>query len=161
MTRTVLAATALAAAVAAAFGAVPAGAAGQAGLPCTPKITKVHGMPTMALCGPATVTMTVDGKRYSFNQGYCESSPDQFEVSLGTLVGSDRKHNGNKPYFNMFGKGSADLVASYGGKDLMGAGMQLISMKGAGKNTGTFGNKLGTPKISGSWNCHGVIVKGA
>jgi hypothetical protein len=159
MKRTALAATAISAALAAGIAAGPAGATANGGLPCKPKITTAKGKPTMALCGPATVALTVNGKRYSFTQGYCQSDPGQFQVSVGTLVSSDLKHNGGKPYFNFFGTTTADLVANYGGKDLMGSGMTLITVKGAGKNTGTFGNRLGTPKISGSWNCHGVIVK--
>jgi hypothetical protein len=159
MTRIALAATAIAAALASAIAAGPADATAHGGLPCTPKITTAKGKPTMALCGPATVTITVNGKRYSFSKGYCQSNPSQFQISLGTLVGSDLKHNGGKPYLNFFGTTTADLVANYGGKDLIGTGMTLITLKGAGKNTGTFGNRLGTPKISGSWNCHGVIVK--
>jgi hypothetical protein len=159
MTRIALVATAIATALASAIAAGPAGATASGGLPCTPKITTAKGKPTMALCGPATVSITVNGKRYRFGQGYCEASPGQFEVSVGTLVGSDLAHNGGKPYLSFFGTSTADLVAHYGGKDLMGSGMTLITLKGAGKNTGTFGNRLGTPKISGSWNCHGVIVK--
>jgi hypothetical protein len=160
MTRIALAATVAAGVLAAAIAAGPAGATAKGGLPCRPKITKgLGGKPTMELCGPATVTMTVNGKTYRFSQGFCESDSSQFQLTLGTLVASDHAHNGGKPYFSMFGKSTADLSARYGGKDLMGAGMTLVTIRGAGKDTGTFGNQLPTPKIHGSWNCHGVIVK--
>jgi len=132
-------------------------AASRGGLPCKPKIGTLGGKPSMALCGPATVRVTIDGKSYSFKNGYCQADSSQFQISLGTVTG-DSKHNHGLPHFSMFGKSTADLTAVYGGKSLVG-GMTLVTVKGSGTNAGTFVSRLGTPKVRGSWNCHGVIVK--
>jgi hypothetical protein len=37
--------------------------------------------------------------------------------------------------------------------------MTLAKVVSSGKNAGSFTAGLGGPKIAGSWNCHGVIVK--
>jgi hypothetical protein len=132
-------------------------AAGSGGLPCKPKIGTLGGKPSMALCGPATVSVRIDGKSYSFKNGFCQASAMQFEVSLGTVTG-DSTHNHGLPHFSMFGTRTSDLTAAYGGRSLVG-GMTLVTVKGSGTNAGTFTSRLGTPKVSGSWNCHGVIVK--
>ena len=129
--------------------------------PCTPRLTKIDGKTAAENCGPATLTLKVGGKSYSFKNGLCETSgPKVFTLDLGTLIVGDHAHNGGQPNFSMTVSGStADVTAIYGGKDLVGA-MTLATVKGAGNNTGTFVNRLLTPKLTGSWNCHGVIYKG-
>jgi hypothetical protein len=137
-----------------------AGAAARAGLPCTPKIATTNGKPSIVLCGPATVSLKVNGKTYSYSKGFCSASGSTFELSLGSLFSADHAHNAGKPYFSLTSVGkTADLIAQYGGKDLIGSGMTLAKVTSSGKNTGSFTGGLGGPKISGSWNCHGVIVK--
>jgi hypothetical protein len=133
----------------------------SAGPPCQPKITKIKGKIAAENCGPATVSLTIGGRSYHFKNGLCTTSGSAFLLQLGTVVSSDNKHNAGLPSFGMTVSGStADLTAEYGGKDLIGTGMTLVSVRGSGKNIGTFTNKLTTPKLSGSWNCHGVIYKG-
>jgi hypothetical protein len=135
----------------------------SAGPPCVPKVTKIHGETAAENCGPATVSLTVGGGSYHFKSGLCTTSASTkaFELNLGTAVPSDHEHNAGLPNFSMTVSGStADLTATYGGKDLIGTGMTLVTVTGSGKNIGTFTNKLPTPKVGGSWNCHGVIYKG-
>ena len=102
----VCAVTALVAIAGSAALAADAGAASQAGLPCTPKITTQGGKPLMQLCGPATVNVTINGKKYAFTQGFCSVSGTTFMLSLGTLVGADHVRNGGKPYFDLIASGA-------------------------------------------------------
>ena len=129
--------------------------------PCIPKLAKINGKTAAENCGPATLTLKVGGKSYTFKNGLCETSGSNvFTLDMGTLIVGDRAHNGGQPHFSMTVSGStADVTAIYGGKDLVGA-MTLATVKGAGKNTGSLVNRLPMPKLSGSWNCHGVIYKG-
>jgi hypothetical protein len=152
--------TGVAAAIAASAFASASPAAENGGMPCKPKITKISGKPAMALCGPATLTLKVGGKSYSYKDGLCQANGSTtFELDLGSLVTADLKHNHGLPYFSMtVSHKTADVTAQYGGKDLVG-GMTLVTVKGSMSNSGTFAGRLLTPKVSGSWNCHGVIVK--
>jgi hypothetical protein len=130
--------------------------------PCQPKITKIQGKPAAENCGPAKVSLTIGGRTYHFTNGLCTTSGSSaFLLQMGTVVSADPEHNGGLPSFSMTVSGSTgNLTAEYGGKDLIGEGMTLVTVRGSRTNIGTFKNKLPTPKLSGSWNCHGVIYKG-
>lgn len=146
---------------AATAGAVGSPVAQSAGMPCQPKMTKVDGKSAVQHCGPATVTLKISGRSYTFKNGFCMTSGStSFMLQMGTLVVLDHAHNAGLPHLNLIGAGhTADLTAISGGRSLVG-GMTLVTLRGSGKSTGTFVNRLPTPKISGSWNCHGVIFKG-
>jgi hypothetical protein len=131
------------------------------GPPCLPKMSKIQGKTAVQNCGPATVTMSVSGKTYSFKSGYCAASGSStFLIQLGTLVEGS---NGNAGYaaFDITVSGSnAILTGYYKGKKVIPVSDFLVSAKNAGKNTGTFSSGHSTPKLTGAWNCHGTIVKG-
>ncbi len=132
--------------------------------PCTPKITKIQGHQAGVNCGPATARLTISGKTYSFRNGFCEqsrSAASALELNLGTIV-TGVKGNAGKPYFSLT-VGRNHFVAAvggadYGGKDLLGAGMALINVKGTLPSKGTFTQRIAVgAKFTGSWNCHGVV----
>lgn len=129
--------------------------------PCTPKKVTLEGKAVYDLCGPATATLSIGGKAYTFRNGYCELHKESLELFLGTLPASP-KGNGGKPLFNMtaehFGgtelSAGGTVAASYGGRQLV---------NGLTKNTGHFPNqgsfKALTAKATGTWNCHNVIYQ--
>jgi hypothetical protein len=150
-----LAVSAMAATTAGAF------AAPSAAAECVPQDMTINGKHAFRECGPATVTMLLNGKKYTFNHGTCRVLKGNIELQVGTTVAEDFKHNGGQAYIDLFGgddfdDGNADLYALSGGKRFF-TGSATVAVKGIGKNTGTFSGT--SPKVSGSWNCHGVIIR--
>ena len=146
-----------------------AGAASTNAPPCTPKITKVQGHRAAVNCGPATATLTIGGRTYTFRNGFCEvskSSGAAPELNLGTTV-IGVKGNAGKADLNLlvdarlhsrFGSGSV-FGADYGGKALL-AGESLIKASGKLPASGTFTSTVAFgAKFTGTWNCHGVVVQ--
>jgi hypothetical protein len=154
-----------AAAVAAALAVTAAGAASavaSSAPPCIPKVTKIGGKPAVIGCGPATATVTIGGKTYSFKSGFCESSTSNKEalhLTLGTVV--ETKKPGSAPYFDLTVStpNLAAVNADYGGKVIVLDG--LVSVKGKIPSNGTFsGSTVGqgsAAKFTGSWNCNGAV----
>ncbi|MGH2851742.1 MAG: hypothetical protein ACRDLP_14135 [Solirubrobacteraceae bacterium] len=142
---------------AAATTATPAGAAGA---PCTPTPVTIKGNAGMALCGPATATLTIGGKTYSFKKGYCAQQPHTFQLTLGVDIGTltGPNNNGGKPGFSLdiaTNEKSAVLAFAFvGGHELVKIARLTVS---DGLAAGTFKGK--TVDLRGSWNCHGVIYK--
>ena len=156
---------------AAAVGAVAspgasAAAASSAAPPCVPKLTKIKGHEQVSYCGPATATLTISGRTYSFKDGYCGTDPTakiELQMTLGTILQSGASPvNGGDPLFEMTvintaGLKIATVNADYGGKKLDNVG--IVSVKGSIPSDGTF-KAMGftTPAgFTGSWNCHGVV----
>ncbi len=134
--------------------------------PCAPKITKIQGHPAAVGCGPATATLHISGKTYTFRNGFCEQSKSQgaaLQLNLGTTV-TGVKGNAGKPDFSML-IAHVHTVASvfgadYGGKDLFPDGQTLINVSGNIPSKGTFTSRVTFgAKFTGSWNCHGVVWK--
>lgn len=130
--------------------AAPAGAP-----PCTPKKATIGGKPVYYLCGPATATVRAGGKTYTFRNGYCElRATGLVQLFLGTLA-APTKSNAGQPLFNLTANGSGGTVsASYAGKQIVN---DLMSFTGP-VSQGSF--KTITAKITGTWNCHGVVYHG-
>jgi len=160
-TTVTVAAAAVAAAAAMAAATTPTRAATAP--PCTPKITKIGGHTAAANCGPATATLRINGRTYTFHNGFCEQSKaagSALELTLGTIV-LGVKGNAGQPYFDMtIGKNhfvAAVGGADYGGKDLLG-GEGLINVRGSIPAKGTFTSRVTAgAKFTGTWNCHGVV----
>jgi hypothetical protein len=143
----------------------PAAFAGSHGHPpCTPKVTKVHGHPAALNCGPATATLHIGGKTYTFRNGLCQQSKSAgaaLSLDLGTTV-IGVKGNAGKPHFNIDvvkNVRNGSVGADYGGKTLIDDG--LVTVNGKVPAGGTFSSKFSGPgfgpSFMGSWNCHGVI----
>jgi hypothetical protein len=147
--------------------AAPAGSDASRGAPpCTPKVTKIGRHQAAVNCGPATATLHISGKTYTFRNGFCQQSKSAgsaLELNLGTTV-VGVKGNAGMPDFNML-IGHVHSVASvfgaaYGGKDLLG-GQSLINVSGNIPSKGTFTSRVTVgAKFTGSWNCHGVVWQG-
>jgi hypothetical protein len=127
--------------------------------PCEPKMIKVQGKAAVQGCGPATASVTVSGKTYSFKSGLCESSGKSTILQLGTLV-TGSKGNAGYPAFDITVSGTnAILTGDYKGKDIIPVADFLVTAKSTGKYGGTFSSGQSSSKMTGAWNCHGVIVK--
>jgi hypothetical protein len=148
--------------------AAPEGAiASSAAPPCTPKITKVQGHEAIDYCGPATGTLKLAGKTYNFKGGYCSTNKTQpLQLTLGTIVtGNAKQANAGLPLFQVTVDASTVVPATvnvdYAGKVLVLEGS--LSVKGKIMSAVTFTGKdpVGSSNagFSGSWNCHGVVVK--
>ena len=136
--------------------------------PCTPKIATIGGHKAAVNCGPATATIRIGGRSYTFRNGFCQhgkSSGASPQLDLGTSV-IGVKGNAGKADFNMLidarlhsplGTGSV-FHADYGGKQLLGD--SLITAKGNLPVKGTFTGTTATgAKFSGSWDCHGFVLQ--
>lgn len=144
----------------AAVASLGAHAASTSSPPCTPKKATLSGKTALYLCGPATAALRVGGKTYTFRNGYCEiskSGTGQLELFLGVLVPT-LKSNAGKPLFSVLvDKLGGEVSATYAGKQLVNGG--FTSPTGHLPNRGAF--KTSTAKITGNWNCHGVIYNRA
>lgn len=161
MPRTKTLGFAVAAALAVAGAGTTTAVAGSA-LPCTPKITKIGGKPALVECGPATATVKDGSRTYNFENGFCQrssSSGEELGLTMGTVVETGKP--GSAPYFDL--TVSSPLVAAvnadYGGKAIVLDA--IVSVKGKIPSSGTFAQRAlgggGTPKFTGTWNCHGVV----
>jgi hypothetical protein len=136
--------------------------AGSATPPCTPKVTTIGGKPAVINCGPATATVKIGGKTYSFKNGFCQNSPankEALELSLGTTA--DTTKPVSSPFFNLTATTSFGAVnADYAGKTIVLD--SIVSLKGKVPSSGTFAGKnlggAGATAFTGTWNCHGVVV---
>lgn len=165
MHRTTIAIAVLLAATTAGTVALTADASTRSAPPCTPKITTIGGHRAGVNCGPATATLRIGGKAYTFRKGFCEQSKaagTALALTLGTtMLGG--KNNAGQPGFDLtIGKNRAASVgyAYYGGHNLLKDNLDLISFSGSVPSHGTF-TSLATAatKFTGSWNCHGVVWK--
>jgi hypothetical protein len=144
----------------------PGASASSAAAPCTPKTPTIKGNQAMALCGPATATVTIGGRTYSFQNGFCaEQIPnsDSFQLSLGTDVPTfgGPSNNAGQPFFSMDianGHTIASIASAYvGGRKLIANAP--ISLSGQVPTKGTFKSKGSGPSFTGTWNCHGVLSR--
>jgi len=149
-----------------------AGAAGATGdYSCKVKKFKTDGIPAVTACGPATATLTVSGRSYSFKNGVCSISRGTGNsrvlfLQLGTFDTAPPTsqqptvENHGYPYFTITTMGTiAAVVAVSHGKVLTGQpGPSLFNFEK--KYTGTFTSHSDSGvKYRGSWNCHGVSVQ--
>ena len=165
-TITVCIATVAAAAAQAATTAPARADASRGAPPCTPTITKIKGHPAAVNCGPATATVRIGGKTYTFRNGFCQQSTSAgmvLQLDLGTTAPT-AKGNAGLPHFNIDVIKhllSATVDATYGGKSLIASG--LVTVRGKVPTLGTFKSKFSGPgfgaSFTGSWNCHGVVWK--
>ena len=163
MKRTVLVLTLTVAGCLGAVGLLSANAAPTNSPPCTPTRATLDGQTVYDLCGPATATVSVGGKTYSFRNGYCKmrKGVKSLQLFLGILAPT-LKGNGGKPLFDLtaehFGgtvfSAGGTVSASYAGKKLVG---DLTRDTGHFPNQGLF--KGLTTKFTGTWNCHGVVYQ--
>jgi hypothetical protein len=147
---------------AAAGGSGPAEAATAS--PCTPKVSSVSGHEVVSYCGPATATIKIGKKTYSFKNGYCRKDTKHsipLSLTLGELVGVSSPVNSGQPLFEMtvvtIGKQmSTHVNADSGGKMLDSIG--TVALKGSFPSSGTFTSTgLATPHFTGSWKCNGPL----
>ena len=55
--------------------------------PCKPSTSKIEGGAAVNYCGPATATLRVRGKTYTFKNGFCQSLPGfEDDITLGTFA---------------------------------------------------------------------------
>jgi hypothetical protein len=65
---------------------------------CTSGAREVGGALERTFCGPATVTVTVNGKSFKLSQGQCVATPKYISVNIGVLLA---RPTGKRP--NYFG----------------------------------------------------------
>jgi hypothetical protein len=134
--------------------------------PCLPKVTTIGGHKAAVNCGPATATLRIGGRSYTFRNGFCEQSKSTGaapELNLGTTV-IGVKGNAGKADLDLlidahlhspFGSGTV-FHADYGGRQVLGD--SLIKVRGNLPSRGTFTGTTATgTKFTGSWNCHGFV----
>lgn len=138
--------------------------ASAAGAPCTAKPVTINGAAGLALCGPATATLTVNRKTYTFRNGFCAepiTNSDSFQLTLGVDVPAfgGPNNNGDKPGFSLdiarSQTSAAVAFAWFGGRELVERAQ--VTLKSKALAEGAFKGKTGA--FTGTWNCHGVIYK--
>jgi hypothetical protein len=128
---------------------------------CTPKITKIKGHTAVVNCGPATATLHVGGKTYTFKNGTCAIQANGLPlVQLGTgVVGV--KNNDGYPLFQLEGLTKDDTTVSANS-----GSFRLSALVGKATGNGKHGKIVfsghtgdNSVSFSGSVNCHGVVRK--
>ena len=97
---TTIAACTAAVATAAAMAAAATPMRAAAAPPCEPKITEIQGHQAAVNCGPATATLHISGKTYTFHNGFCQQSKaagDALQLTLGTTVLGVEDNAGKPP----------------------------------------------------------------
>ena len=134
---------------------------------CTPGVTQSKGVTARVFCGPATATVNVGGKSFSFRNGNCDRAAQYVSVNIGTvMLGPVR----NKPdYFGLnvgriFGAGApaprdgtyrgGAVALDFGGKGYaVRAGTITVTLAG-NRSKGTFkASLLLGGFVSGSFAC--------
>jgi hypothetical protein len=142
----------------------PSTSASAAGAPCTATPVTANGNSGLALCGPATATLVVKGKTYTFHNGLCAepiTNSDSFQLTLGVDIPSFQgpDNNGGKPGLSLdiakSHMGASVAFAWVGGHELVK--LAQVTLKSKALSEGSFKGK--TSAFSGTWNCHGVIYK--
>jgi hypothetical protein len=154
----------LAGAVVFAAAAIQASAATTSRPPCIPKIALSKGHSEVDYCGPATATVKVGSKTYSYKDGYCSIDPKlkiALQLTIGVISQAKPPLNDGKPLFQLSaistGGFSLDTVtADWSGKQLETVG--TVTLKGSIPSSGTFTSKGFASRFSGSWDCHGVVI---
>jgi len=166
MRRTRIATAVLLTATTACVAVLTADASTRNAPPCTPLVTTIGGHKAAVNCGPATASIRIGGRSYTFRNGFCEQSKSTGaapELNLGTTV-IGVKGNAGKADLSMlidahlhspFGTGSI-FHADFGGRQILGD--SLIKVKGTLASKGTFTGTAATGvNFTGSWDCHGVL----
>jgi hypothetical protein len=162
-TITICIGTAASTAGALAAATAPAGSdAGRGGPPCAPKLIKIRGHQAVVNCGPATATVQMSGKTYTFRNGFCSQSKaagSALQLDLGTLV-TGVKDNAGQPDFSMLIAHAPSVAsvfhASYGGRKILGDSLIKVSGNLPAKGAFTSSVTIGA-KFTGSWDCHGTV----
>lgn len=132
--------------------------------PCLPKINSVKGKTEVDYCGPATATVKVGKKTYSYKGGYCTVDTKNkipIQLTIGVISQVKSPLNDGKPLFQLSavtadGISIDTVTADSNGKQLESVG--TVTLKGKIPSSGTFASKGFSSHFSGSWNCHGVVV---
>ncbi len=129
--------------------------------PCVGKVTKLHGHEATVGCGPATATLSLNGRVYHFKNGHCvhdAAAKLALEIDLGTAVVGTGTGNAGEPYLAITAESAtvASLSANYGGHQLVSG--SLIKIQSHGLLTGTFKSSFTlTAPFTGTWDCHGSL----
>jgi hypothetical protein len=126
--------------------------------PCSAKFTKIDGHRAVIDCGPATASLRLGGKTYSFTDGHCVAGNGQyFSLDLGVAV-STGGANAGKPNLSIFAESAtfASLSASFGGRLVVSD--SIIHLKSHGLLSGTFESSVTVNgAFTGSWKCNGAL----
>ncbi len=80
-------------------------------------------------------------------------------LDLGTVV-TGSNGNAGYPSFSMTVNGTNAILSSYyKGRKLIPVADFLVTAKPTGTYTGTFSAGQAGSKLTGAWNCHGVVFK--
>lgn len=130
-------------------------------------MTTVNGVPARAFCGTAQASVTVGGKKATFQNGLCSKTDQYVTINIGTVMLGQAKSKPN--YFGLnigkvFGSGQAAahdgsykgaaLAVNFAGKGYaVNAGTIRVILAG-NRTKGTFTGKLLTGgAVSGSFSC--------
>jgi len=133
--------------------------------PCVPKISGSGAHMVVDYCGPATATIKIAGRTFSFKDGYCATDVKAhfpLKITLGVIDAVKSPVNGGDPLFELndvqeTGLSLVNVNADYGGKVLDSIG--TVKLKGSIPEDGTFTSTgFAKPSFSGTWNCNHVVV---
>ncbi len=155
-------------ALAASSSLVLAGTGSATNARCQAGTTTFGGSPARVFCGPATATVRVGSKTFTFRSGSCDKTSDYLTVNLGTIViGSPSMPTpdyfgltvgrlplgGGKPAAKDGTYAGAVISAVHAGKSYA-IGQARVTLAG-GRTRGTFTGQLAlsSTKVSGSFAC--------
>lgn len=127
--------------------------------PCAPRASTVDGRRAVTYCGPATVTIEVDGTTYRFRGGLCDLSKTVRGLSLdvGTQV-PGAAGNGGRSFVSLViahSPSESDAFEADSGGQRLFADTVIVPAAPLYAR-GTFTSEFGVA-FSGSWDCGGTI----
>ncbi len=123
---------------------------------CALTFKTVKGHKAAVYCGPATASLHIGGKSYSFKGGTCIWSGGTLTLALGTQVNGvpASANNEGAPLLQLTGAIGASTVYAFSGRFHLG--LSIIKITAHGHSSGTFKGRepLGaTRPFTGSYRC--------
>ena len=135
---------------------------------CIPKISTTNGHTSVTTCGPASATVKIGSRTYSFKGGTCQKDTAAhllLTLDIGTLIAGANSNDGGQTYFSLQliteGSLKIDTVTVYsGGKKLLSVNSIAVagSNLAAGSFTSAKGLLGGSVHFTGTWDCHGAVT---
>ncbi|HST13539.1 MAG TPA: hypothetical protein VLJ44_01665 [Gaiellaceae bacterium] len=122
---------------------------------CALRSTTIKGHKAVGYCGPATATLRIGGKSYTFKNGTCIWSGGLI-LTLGTQVNGvpDSARNEGAPLIQLSGSVGTGTVYAYSGRFHLGT--SLVKLTAHGHSRGTFKGRepIGAARpFTGTYRC--------
>ena len=123
---------------------------------CALTFKTIKGHKAVIYCGPATASLHIGGKSYSFKRGSCLWQGGTLALDVGTQVNGlpASANNNGAPLFALTGAGEIGTVYAFSGRFHLGG--SIVKITAHGHSNGTFKGREpvgATRSFTGSYRC--------